>query len=184
MYLTAFPALRVIRDPHKEMITINRTGERLPPDDERTLITELAQRAVHRVASAELAIFPEMAADYFRNPDQALNAPRRDEAVGFGLDLALATPYLLAIATVAVQTVTATLSGAVQAEGMPAARSLVRRVFRLSAPAEDGEPMLLSADQARQIRDRALGQARALGLPEAQAGLLADAVVGGLVTGK
>jgi len=166
------------------MIAISQAMPPLPPDDERMLITELAQRAVERAAPAELAVFPETAADYFRHPDQALKARRHDEAVGFGLDLALVTPYLLAIATVAVQTVVATLSDAAQAEGMPAARSLVRRVFRLPGPAPDTDPVQLSPDQARQVRDRALGQARALGLPEAQAGLLADAVVGGLISGN
>jgi hypothetical protein len=172
------------KPPFEEMIAISQAGSPLPPDDERVLVTELAQRAVEQVAPAELAVFPETAADYFRRPGQALKPPRRDEAVGFGLDLALVTPYLLAIATVAVQTVVATVSGAAQAEAMPAARSLVRRVFRLPSPAPDGDPVQLSPDQARRVRDRALEQARAMGLPEAQAGLLANAVVGGLVTGN
>ena len=60
-------------------------------DAERDLVGELARAVVERVAPEELGLFEETEADYFRDPGLVLRAGRRDEAVGFGLDLALLT---------------------------------------------------------------------------------------------
>jgi len=62
------------------------------------LTRELARRALHRAAPDELAIFDDLVVEYFADPQAALHAVDRDETLGFGLDLTLLTPYLLAVA--------------------------------------------------------------------------------------
>ena len=56
-----------------------------PVAEEEELISLLAERALEQAAPEELALFPETADEYFRDPDAALNPRQRDEAVGFGL---------------------------------------------------------------------------------------------------
>jgi hypothetical protein len=53
---------------------------------------ELGRLAVHRAAPDELAIFDDLAVEYFADPQAALRPPNRDETLGFGLDLTLLTP--------------------------------------------------------------------------------------------
>lgn len=165
------------------MVTINASRPALPADDERSVVTEIARQAVERAAPEELPIFADTAADYFRDPRRALSPQRRDEAVGFGVELALLTPYALAVATFAVHTVTAILSKAAVAEGTPIARNLIRRLFHLPGGPPDSSPPRLSQEEARQVRDATVAHAQALGLTGPQADLLADAVIGSLVTG-
>jgi hypothetical protein len=63
----------------------------------------------------------------------------------------------------------------------------VRRLFRRPVSGSTASitgaasEVALTPEQGRRIRDTTLERARALGLPEAQAGVLADAVVGSLI---
>jgi hypothetical protein len=157
----------------------------LPADDaERELVDELAVGALATLAPAELAIYADTSTEFYQDPDRVLGGSRRDEAVGFGLDLALMTPFVIAVASSVVHLLGSIIGEAVKDEGVPAAHTLLRRLLRRpSTPADPtaAEPLALSAAQARQVRDVALARAQALGVPDAQAQLLADAITGGLV---
>jgi hypothetical protein len=169
------------------------SGNALPSDVERDLVGELAQAALRRVAPEELAVFEETEADYFRDPESFWHARRRDEAVGFGLELALLTPYVLAVGTAVVRFLASTLTDAVRDELRdelkPVIADSVRRLFwrggrpgdsHPDGPGHDMKPGLTAA-QGREVREVALQQASRLGLGEEQASLLADAVVGSLL---
>jgi hypothetical protein len=160
--------------------------EQLPPEVENELVAELARLALEQAAPEELVLFQETAEEYFRDPQGVLDRGRRDEALGFGLDMALLGPYVLAVATPVVRFLASTVAGAVGEELKPMLARLVRRLLRQpdSGPEGDGQaPPPLSPDQARRVRDIAYRRARELGLAEGQAELLADSVVGGLVIG-
>jgi hypothetical protein len=160
--------------------------ERLPQQAENELVAELARLALEQAAPEELVLFQETAADYFRDPRGVLDPGRRDEALGFGLDMALLGPYVLAVATPVVRFLASTVAATVGEELRPVLAGLVRRLLRRPDSGQGGDgqaPPPLSADQARQVRDIAYRRARELGLAEGQAGLLADSVVGGLVVG-
>jgi hypothetical protein len=148
------------------------------------LVRDFAVTVLQRAAPEELALFEESAADYFRDPEAVLAPARRDEAVGFGLDLALLTPYVLAVASPVLAFLVQTVGGVLKDESEPAVRRWLRRLLgRDGAPADDGAPAAptLTTDQAERVREIALARATDLGLPEGQARLLADSVVGGLV---
>lgn len=153
--------------------------------DERELVTSIAHRALEVTAPDELVLFDDTTADYFRNPHATLDGRDRDESVGFGLDMAMVTPYLIAMATSAVQLLGTIVRDAVQQEGTAGAAALIRRLFRLSprgvAAQTQPAPAPLSVEQARYVRDGAVAKGRALGLDDEKATLLADAIVGGLV---
>lgn len=162
--------------------------------EDEELVRELAQIALNQIAPEELAVFDETADEFFEDPDAVLSPEHRDEAVGFGLDAALATPFVLAVVMPVVQYLVATVAEAAKDEASTTVKGLVKRLFRkLRAdddvePQRDAEPLTvdddedgLTADEAAQVRAIAYDRALAIGLPEAQARLLADAVGGGVL---
>jgi hypothetical protein len=149
--------------------------------DERAVIEELARRALASTAPEELPLFDDFAGQYYADPRGVL-APGKDESVGFGIELALLTPYLIELATAAVRALGSMFGDAVKAEGTPYVRSLIRKLFRLPDPAAaPAKAAPLSQAQARFVRDVALQRAKDIGLAPDKAGLLADAITGGLL---
>ena len=125
-------------------------------------------------------VFEETAQEYFADPGAALQASGSDSAVGFGLELAMITPAALAVGAVVVQAIASHLSGRLVQFGERGLINVARRVFRVGAkPAE----LSLTAAQARHVRQVAWEKARAIGLPEPQAQLLADSFVGAIAVG-
>jgi hypothetical protein len=167
--------------------------------DDQALIRELSQSVLSQAAPDELAVFDETAHEYFTDPEATLRPHGRDEPVGFGIDIALLTPYVLAVATPVIQLLVGLVSDAVHSDSRSVLAPLVRRLLRLPEPAPSGAgstgtpapdstqpageaaPLALTTEQARRIHDVALERGRGLGLAEDQAAMLADAVVGGLV---
>jgi hypothetical protein len=156
------------------------------PQAEQALACELAQLILDRVAPDELVIFEETAEEYFQDPQAVLDPKRREEAVGFGLDLALLTPYVLAVATTVVGWLATTVAEAAREESKPMVASFIRRPFRRGdRRAHDSEPVQpLTIEQARRVRDVAYQRAKALGLVDGQAMLIADSVVGAIVVAE
>ena len=162
-------------------------------DAEQELVGELAHTVVRCVAPEELGLFAETEADYFRDPGLVLRARSRDEAVGFGLDLALLTPYVLAVGAAVVHFLAVVVSDAVRDEVRdelkPVIAGRVRRLLRRDDPAatdrrEPGEHDRMpgvTAEQAREVHRVAQQQAMRSGLDDQKAALLADAFVGALL---
>ena len=158
------------------------------PAAERDLVGKLARDVVLRIAPEELGLFEETAADYFRDPGRVLRAGRRDEAVGFGLDMALLTPYVLVAGTAVVHFLASVGSDAARDELKPVVAEGVRRLLRRDDPdeadrSETGRPerVVVTVEQAREVRRVALRQAKQSGLDDGKAALLADAFVGALL---
>lgn len=153
--------------------------------DEQALVRELAETVLADAAPEELALFEETAQEYFESPERVLRARGGDEAVGFGLDVAMLTPYVLAAVTPVVSFLISTIADSVRDEMKPQVAALVRRLFRGEATTA-GEPAAaavprLTPEQARRIREIAHQRALSLGLPDSTASVLADSVVGGVM---
>ncbi len=162
----------------------DRGRDVLAPEDGHDLACALAELALEQAAPEELALFPETVDEYFRDPEAALHPRQREEAVGFGLELALLTPYLLAIATYVVKMLAALVEQSVKDELKPSVAQLVHRLFRKGGETASGQsgPAPLTPTQLRDVRDSAYQRGIDLGLNEARATLLAESVVGHLVT--
>lgn len=149
------------------------------------LVREFAQAVLERAAPEELVLFDETFADYTRDPAAVLDPKRREEAVGFGLELEMLAPYVLAIAPPVLTFLAQALAGVLKEESKPVLKDLVRRLFRRVGLARDeaGEDTpTITPEQADEVRRIVLARSADLKLPERQARLLADSVVGGLVT--
>jgi hypothetical protein len=162
-------------------------------DAERDLVGELARVVVGRVAPEELGLFEETEADYFRDPRLTLKAGARDEAVGFGLDMALLTPYVLVAGVAVVRFLAAVVSDAVRDEVRdelkPVIAGRIRRLLRRDdlvaadrrQSGERDRAPGVTVEQAREVRRVAVQQAKQCGLDDEKATLLADAFVGALL---
>ena len=147
---------------------------------ERELVVELAAAILARMSPEELAILDEEAVAYFAAPPKAGPRRRRDEPIGFGLDLTLVVPYALAVGTTAVNVLGSILTDEARDAARPAVAKLVRSVFRRGPKVPDEPSHALTAAQATLVRRAAVERAEQLGLPRERAELLGDAVVGGL----
>jgi hypothetical protein len=169
-----------------------------------SLTVELTELVLGDLAPDEIEILDITAAEYFAEPDAVLNPKRRDESLGFGLEVGLLTPYVLAALTPVVDYVASIVLATAREEGRPQIEALVRRIFRLrvrpagssgssggpstpAAPDAQADPppdeghLALTREQARHVRDLALARARDSGMPDGRARLLADSLVGALV---
>src|SRR5262245_26923696 len=133
----------------------------VPPPDVQALVKELAAQVLGHAAPEELALFAEMSQEYFENPQRVLQARGRDEAVGFGLDVAMLTPYVLAVAGSVVSFLLATLADSIKDELKPRVATLVRALFRGKST---GTAIPLTQEQARQVHAIAYQRAISLGL--------------------
>jgi hypothetical protein len=158
---------------------------------DRDLVDAFAREVLASAAPEELAVFDETAEEFHRDPEKVLSTQGRDEAVGFGLDLALITPYVLAVAAPVLTYLLNAVTEAAKAEAKPVIKDLVHRLFHRrkqsdGTPGADAydddadEPISLSPAELAEVREVALARATDLGLPAERARLLADAVVGGL----
>jgi hypothetical protein len=153
-------------------------------EDDKALIAELTELALSTAAPDELVVFEETAQEFFADPQAALTAVGKDSAVGFGLELAMITPVALAVGSAVVQAILAALGDRVYQMGRQGVTTMLKRLLRRgSQPIAPGHPgdISLNPDQARYVRQVALDRARALGMPEGQAAMLADSFVGAIV---
>lgn len=144
---------------------------------------ELARLVLERVAPDEVVLFELTAEEYFADPQAVLDPRRREESVGFGLDLALLTPYILAVAGTVVTWLGTTVAEAAREESSAVVTEWVRRLFRHNrrGTPEAGQIRPLSHEQARRIREVAYQRAKALGLDDGRAALIADSFVGAVL---
>jgi hypothetical protein len=149
-------------------------------EDDKALIAELTELALSTAAPDELVVFEETAHEYFADPQAALTATRKDSAVGFGLELAMITPVALAVGSAVVQALVSALSDRAVSMGGRGVAAVLKRLLRKGSQPEQDD-ISLSPQQARYVRQIALDRARALGMPEGQAAMLADSFVGAIV---
>jgi hypothetical protein len=156
----------------------------IPTEQERVLVTELSETVLGQAAPEELVIFNETAEEFFGDPDRVLRTRSRDEPVGFGLEIALLTPYVLAVVGPVVKFLGSLLASSVQEGSKAFVGEWVRSLFKskqTASPTAPASPAGLTPEQARQVHEIAYTRATLLGLPAATATLLADSVVGGLL---
>lgn len=149
----------------------------------RALAVELAAAGLARAAPDELVVLDQTAAEYFADPDALLRPSSRDTPLGSGIDMALLTPYLLAAASATLPLLGTIVSELAKGLAVDLAKEPVtagvRRLIRRD-PAEPAGPLALTPEQAGRVREAVVAQSHRIGLPSAQAALIADATVGSL----
>jgi len=154
--------------------------------EERQLAVELAAAVLEEAAPEEAAALDDLSAEFFADPQRALQRDDRDEEFAVGVGLELLAPYVLAVAVPLVQWL-----GGLMADGAKEAlspvvaeriRALSRRRTTPRAAAAPGPG--LSAEQARTAWQITVDRLRSLGVPEADARSIGEQVAGALVVGS
>ncbi|GAA4081256.1 hypothetical protein [Actinomadura miaoliensis] len=152
-------------------------------DRQREWAASLARRGVAAVAPQELDLFDETSAAFFALPPKARTAPSK-EPLGMGLEVAEAIVSAVALG-VAVDVVTQLSTRALDAAGgrvKSRLGRLLRRSKRDRVRQDESLPLPapLPPERLADLREIAVERAKALGLSDDQAELLADAIIGGL----
>ncbi len=153
---------------------------KLQSDESRELSSQLARLIIERMAPDELLTFDEIAEEYHKNPQSTLMLNKKEEAVGFGLELVLLTPFALGVAEFIIGFVGELLRDVFKDASKPAVSSALKRVFlgrsdEVPPPPDEVE---LTDEQRERIFEAATGQATRLGLDENKAVLLGNAIIG------
>lgn len=151
----------------------------LQADESRELSTQLARLVIERAAPDELLMFDEVAEEYYADPESTLVLDKKDEAVGFGLELALLAPFALAVSEFVIRFVSDLLRDAAKDAAKPAVSEAFKRLLRM--PADKASPpggLELSKEQRVRILAAAKEQSARLGLDEDKAVLLGNAIIG------
>ncbi len=154
--------------------------------EQKQLVADLARDVVLQAAPQELPLFRLTSQAYFQNPEKALQKQAgKDELLGFGAAEAviLLTPVVLAVMTDVLKFVMEAVQKSIKEEGSGLVSDAVKQMFKRFRSQEKQEthgPAPLTPEQLTQVRKLAYERARQFQLSEAKAGLLADAMVGGL----
>jgi hypothetical protein len=162
------------------------------------LIADLARDVVAEIAPQELPMFRAQSGAYFRDPEGALKRQAgKDEMLGFGTGTAATfmTPAVLAVTTVVVNFVVAAVTESIQEEAKDFLGEAVQSIFKKlrSYEKKEGkkdegkqdvskeEPLSLTPEHLKKIRELVVTQALQLGLSGKTAVALADSFTGRLV---
>ena len=149
-------------------------------------VTEVARDLLAQLAPQEKALFRPISESYFKNPEKTLSDNQaKDEMLGFGAAEAvtLLTPVILAVSGDVVKFLFAEAQKAMQSESSNLINETVKSWFGKFRQKDDKKsPPPLTAEQMEQVRKVAILKAKQLKLSEKNTKLLADAIVGSLVT--
>jgi hypothetical protein len=143
-------------------------------DEVDELALALAQRSIDEVSPAERPVIDALGPDLLA----AGGEPARDGALGFGVGEVALSVAAVGAAKAAAEVVVQILRAVAVEEGKGIVRWLIERLRGDSTAAPAGEA--LAASDLTRVRDVAFRHAAAIGVDEARAATLADAIVGSL----
>ena len=146
------------------------------------LVSEVARSLVAAAAPAELPLFRATRDAYFRDPQGVLQPrPGKEEMLGFGVEaeVMLLTPAILEATRSVLRFLVSQLQSEAESQASDAIRDRLRRLLNRDAKTEPPGPGL-SHEQLAQVREIAFQTGRRAQLPEREATLLADAMIGRL----
>ena len=176
----------------------------LSPEDERAVVAALARTTVDEVAPEEAPLFGPMSRAYFDPSRSARGGGGTDDMLGFGIDAAAAAVLVTPVALEAAKSVIGYIVGELQTsfkdEAKPMIQAFVKRLLHgkpkpaepAAAPRDDGaakaeakppdEPPPFTNDQLAEVSNVALKTAERMGMERDKANVVADAIVGAIVS--
>ena len=151
----------------------------LPGAEVDALTLELSKEVLTVLAPDELPFFADVVQDFHDGRQAGPDSRSRDEPLGFGIELSLLAPYVVAVMPSVVSFLADILAASAKQEAATALGLMIRRLFKRPSAASEAT-VRLTAEQGRQVRGITYKRAMAVGLDKERAGLLADAVVGSL----
>jgi hypothetical protein len=155
--------------------------------EQRQLAVEFAAAVLEEAAPDELAALDDLSAEFFANPQLALQRDDRDEEFAFGVGLELLAPYVLAVAVPLVQWLGGLVADGAKETLTPMVADRIRALFRRrtsSAETAAAPSTGLTAEQARTAWQITVDRLQSLGVPDSEARSIGEQVAGALVVGR
>jgi hypothetical protein len=153
-------------------------------DSAPAIAVEVARLLIDEVALEERDMFDTISERFLEDPDAMQVAERDvDDMLGFGAGDAftLLTPVILVVAKVAAELVWDTLVDVAKDTAKEKIGALVRRQFGMAGlDAAAGEAIALSPEHLVRIRQAVVAKAIEMKLPERDAAMLGDSIIGRL----
>lgn len=154
---------------------------------QKQLIVDISEDVVAEIAKSELVVFPQLSEEYFLNPQKTLqHKSERGTPIEFGGTelVVLLTPIILDITKDVIKDL---LKDRVTKTGgslIDKFLTFLKQIFRKSDPKIKPKVVIdsLTPEQIAQIRQQAFEKACALNLDVEKANLLADSLIGSLVS--
>jgi hypothetical protein len=132
-----------------------------------------------------VAALDDLSAEFFADPERALQRDDRDEEFAFGVGLELLAPYVLAVAVPLVQWLGGLVADGAKEALSPMVADRIRALFRRRTAQPAAAPSTgLTAEQARTAWQITVDRLRSLGVPDAEARSIGEQVAGALVVGR
>jgi hypothetical protein len=147
------------------------------------LIVEVSQEFITLHADEEEPIFQDLCEAYFQNMDIVLKSPdERDEPLGFGIGepVTYLTPAVIYILSKVVNFLLEIAKESIKDGSEELLSEAVKDQFKKYRSKNIASP--LTPEQLLQVRELILSNSKKLNLPRKKANLLADVVVGSLVS--
>jgi hypothetical protein len=151
----------------------------LPAVEAEALSVELSEEVLTVLAPDELPFLSDAVRDFRDGRIPEPGSKTRDEPLGFGIELSLLAPYVLAVMPSVINFLAGIFAESAKEEAATALGSLIRRLLRRRDAAAETS-VRLTAEQGRRVRSVTYERAMTVGLDKKRAALLADAVVGSL----
>ena len=147
------------------------------------LATEVGREIVAQAAPQELPLYRSISQSYLEAPEQIdRKTVSKDEMLGFGVGAAVTylTPTLLAVLSWVLKFLAEELKSSVHDQHLVG--DILKKLFSkpANAPVAKTAEVALTHDQLERIRKLAYDKGRELKLKNAEASLLADAIIGKL----
>jgi hypothetical protein len=149
--------------------------------DQDQLAVDIARRFIAQSAPQELPLFQGISEEFLQNSRRILKQPTgKDELLGFGVaeGVILLAPIVLSVTNTVITSIAQKTAESLWSRIWNARKNLFRKSKtkqRITIPP-------LTAEQLAAVREQAHAKALSLKLPEPQATLLAESIVGRLAT--
>lgn len=153
----------------------------------RSLIVDVSRQIVDEVAPEEADLFDELLAEYDAGHFAAVTElAESDDPLGFGIGegLSLATPAVIAAVSAVLTYIAEQALETVKTEGAAAVRERVSAALKPAGrktPTDTDPALQLTREQLRTLHTLARQKGEEFGMPAADAGRMADALLGAVV---
>src|SRR3712207_615021 len=98
--------------------------------EERQLAVELAAAVLEEAAPDEVPVLEELAAEFFADPQRAVQRDDRDESLALGAELEMLTPYVLTVGVPLVHWLGSLVADGAKEALTPVVADRIRALFR------------------------------------------------------
>ena len=149
----------------------------------RSTIRDVSYNIVCEIAPDESDFFYEISDAYFSDPESLKEKKSKEDPVGFGMEgvIEMISPATIGIVTTVITYIATEVFGAAKGALTDELKSRIKKLFNKDKTPESKSETVLTPEQLKQIRDKAISEGLALNLSQDKATGLANALIASMV---